>query len=235
MQQNNNLIELQQRLDQKISRYKGMKVSDIKIMVGEHNKDNKASFVRLARKMLKTSSNQFRLPESRIELNLKTIRLTGNNVAAEAMSFTNIDFDKWVAANNWEDSPLHQYFSKKYLAFFIFKQFPSGKRVEDSEMTFYGVKVWKMPEYDLSHGLKDVWSETCRLLDNNELEIKQVIQKNGKVRNFNNFPSGTFNYLGHLRPGGKDGKDTVVLPTGQSIVKQRFWFNRNYVKEIINL
>jgi hypothetical protein len=234
LQPNNNLIKLQQQLDQKVSRYKDVKVSDLKILVNEHNKYNKASYIRLARKMLGISGNQFVIPNSGIELNLKTIRLTGNNMAAEPMSFTNVDFDKWVGANNWEDSPLYHYFSKKYFAFFIFKQFPSGIHVEDNEMTFSRIKVWKMSEYDLQHGLRDIWAETCRLLNDNELKITPVMQKNGVI-NKNNLPAGSFNYLGHLRPGGKNGKDTVLLPTGQYIVKQRFWFNQKYVKEIINL
>lgn len=73
------------------------------------------------------------------------------------------------------------------------------------------------------------------LINERKLEITPVKQKSGKIINKNNLPSGKFNLLGHLRPGGKNGDDQVELPTGQSIVKQRFWFNIDYVKEIIDL
>ena len=69
----------------------------------------------------------------------------------------------------------------------------------------------------------------------NKLEIVEVTQKNGKVIYKNNLPSSKFNSLGHLRPGGRNGEDKSDLPTGQRITKQRFWFNAEYVKEIIDI
>lgn len=233
MRDNFSRMDMQNESNDLIDRYKNMTVAELKQSFGQQT-DNKASFIKLARQMLNSNDNQLILPKLQASLNLKTVRLTGGDVTAEAMSFTNIDFEKWLNTEKWENSPLYQYFADRYFLFFVFRQFTSGKRVADDEMTFAGVKVWTMSEYDLQHGLKQVWYETCRLLKNNELIITPVLQKNGKVINKNNLPSSKFNYLGHLRPGAVNGNDKVQLPTGQSIVKQRFWFNREYVKEIIN-
>lgn len=220
-------------IDNIVNRYKGKKVSELKQMLNVPEKNNKASFVVLARKILNITSNQFMLCDGKVEAVLKTIRLTGTDKPAEAMSFMPVNFSEWTSVSSWEESSLRKYFINKYLVFFIFQQYPSGKRVEDEEMTFLGVKVWRMPEYDINHGLKDVWQEVRNLILNNELVITPYERKDGVIINKNNLPSSSFNELGHLRPGGKNGMDTIELETGQNIVKQRFWFNSNYVEEII--
>lgn len=220
-------------IDNIVNRYKGKKVSELKQMLNVPEKNNKASFVVLARKILNITSNQFMLCDGKVEAVLKTIRLTGMDKPAEAMSFMPVNFSEWTSVSSWEESSLRKYFVNKYLVFFIFQQYPSGKRVEDEEMTFLGVKVWRMPEYDINHGLKDVWQEVRNLILNNELVITPYERKDGVIINKNNLPSSSFNELGHLRPGGKNGMDTIELETGQNIVKQRFWFNSNYVEEII--
>ena len=49
----------------------------------------------------------------------------------------------------------------------------------------------------------------------------------------NNLPSGSFNGIAHLRPGGANGMDRVTLPNGLKIARQRFWLNAEYVSELI--
>lgn len=223
---------VQKDIDERISKYYGKKVSKLKEDL-EIKTDNKASFVQLSKKMLKIPNNQFKLCDGEVDAVLKTVRLTGANMPAESMSFMNIDFEEWVESPNWHVSSLYQYFSKKIFVFFVFQQYPSGKRVADDEMTFLKATVWKMSEYDLEHGLKEVWENVRYLLNNNRLEIKTVLQKKNRQVNKNNLPSISFNGLGHLRPGGRNGDDKVILPDGQYIVRQRFWLNSKYVKEIL--
>ncbi|NME06219.1 DNA mismatch repair protein MutH [Psychrobacillus sp. BL-248-WT-3] len=229
------IIFSQIEIDDKISKYKGMKVSDLKESLAMPLKDNKASFVQLARKMMDITNSQFSLCDNRVDAVLKTVRLTGMETPAEAMSFMPVNFKEWSEALCWESSSLYRYFNKKILVLFIFQQYPNGQRVDDSEMTFLDAKVWKMSEYDLNHGLKEVWERVRYLINAEKLEITPVKQKNGKIINKNNLPSGQFNSLGHLRPGAINGDDKILLPNGQRIVKQRFWFNTQYVKEIIDL
>lgn len=229
------LESAQEDLDDKLSHFKGKKVSELKKLLELDNTDNKASFVKLARKMMNINGNHLELGKGKTPSVLKTVRLTGMKKPAEAMSFMPIDFEEWVNTSEWKDSSLYKYFSEKALVLFIFQQYPSGKRVDDSEMTFLDAKVWKMSEYDLNHGLKEIWYEVRKLIIENKLEIIPYVQKNGTIINKNNLPSSKFNSLGHLRPGGKNGLDTIELPTGQNIAKQRFWFNAEYVKEILDI
>lgn len=236
MSQNEVLIaSAQAEVDEKIQIYKGKKVSELKELLGMAHKDNKASFVQLALMLMRIKGNKFELCDGQINALLKTVRLTGMEKPAEAMSFMPVNFEEWVSDTYWESSSLFTYFNEKVLVFFIFQQYPSGKRVDDDEMTFLGVKVWKMSDYDLTHGLKEIWSEVRYLIKQNKLEITSLEQRNGRIVNKNNLPSSKFNELGHLRPGAKNGSDKLLLPTGQRIVKQRFWFNVKYVEEIISL
>lgn len=235
MSQNEVLIaSAQAEVDEKIQIYKGKKVSELKELLGMAHKDNKASFVQLALKLMRIKGNKFELCDGQINALLKTVRLTGMGKPAEAMSFMPVNFEEWVSDTYWESSSLFTYFNEKVLVFFIFQQYPSGKRVDDDEMTFLGVKVWKMSDYDLTHGLKEIWSEVRYLIKQNKLEITSLEQRDGRIVNKNNLPSSKFNELGHLRPGAKNGSDKLLLPTGQRIVKQRFWFNVKYVEEIIS-
>lgn len=236
MVQNKDLmISAKAEIDSMIDRYKGKKVSELNEIFNMPDKTTKASFVNLARKMLDIPNNKFELCGNKVDAVLKTIRLTGMKTPAESMSFMPVDFDEWTNQIVWENSSLYKYFEKKMLVLFIFQQYPTGKRVDDSEMTFLDVKIWKMSEYDLNHELKEVWEQVRYLINENKLEITPVEQKNGKIINKNNLPSSKFNTLGHLRPGGINGNDKVMLPTGQNIVKQRFWFNTEYIKEILDI
>lgn len=235
MKQDRLLIHAQEEIDNKMNKYKGKKVSELKVLLNISKPDNKASFVQLARKMLNLTNNQFMLCDNKVDAVLKTVRLTGMETPAEAMSFMPVNFREWSETSEWKSTSLYQYFNSKTLVLFVFQQYPSGNRVEDSEMTFLEAKVWKMSDYDLNHGLKEVWGNVSYLINQKKLEIIPVEQKSGVTINKNNLPSSTFNYLGHMRPGGVNGEDKTDLPTGQRIVKQRFWFNKEYVKEIVKL
>lgn len=226
------LVEIQNRINLDIAKYKGKKVSLIKEYLNFPIKNDKASFVKLARLMMGITNNQIEIAGEQIVL--KTVRITGSGAPAESMSFMTVNFEEWIEDKPWEESSLYKYFSSNLLLFFVFQQYPSGKRVADSEMTFVDAKIWKMSKYDLSHGLKEVWEEVRNLIYDNKLEIIQIEQKNGRIINKNNLPSEKFNLLGHLRPGAKNGSDKIDLPTGQKLVRQRFWFNKSYVKEIID-
>lgn len=231
-QRNDLLLAIQEKINSNISEHKEKRVSEIKEDLNFLVSDNKASFVKLARKILKISNNKMEIEGQSIIL--KTVRLTGLDIPAEAMSFMPVNFDEWIEDKPWEESVLYQYFRNNMLLFFIFQQYPTGKRVLDNEMVFLDAQLWSMSEYDLTHGLKEIWDEVRRLINDNELEITKVQQKSGKIINKNNLPTEKFNLLGHLRPGAVNGEDKIKLPTGQMIVKQRFWFNKNYVKEIID-
>lgn len=224
----------QQEIDVLISKYVGKTVEEIKLeFFPEGTTNNKAQFTTLARTMLGQRNHQVNLLNDRFDCILKTVRVTGNEKPAESMSFIEVDFDDWCLQEEWKQTRIYQYFKTQFFLFFVFQQFPLGKRVADSEMTFKGATLYKVTDYDLNHGIKEVWQEVKSLVNENRLELVPYTQKNGKIVIKNNLPATKFNGIAHLRPGGKNGDDKVQLPNGQSIVRQRIWFNTEYVAEII--
>lgn len=232
---NEQISYAQNQLSAMLTDYEGARVSDIKAKLTPGNsEDSKASFAVLARRMLKTSNNQIKLPGANQVGTIKTIRITGNDKPAESMSFTSIKFEQWAKCENWHDSSMYQYFKNTPLIFFVFQQFPSGKRVPDNQIRFKNIKVWQMSDYDLEHGIKELWLEVRRLITSDELKIVPKQHKDGKTVNTNNLPGISFNGIAHLRPGGKNGEDKVTLPNGQKIASQRFWLNADYIRDMLS-
>lgn len=220
-----------------IEEYKGKTVFELRDILNESSTSNRVLYVNLSRKMLGQLNNKSnnRINIDKTSIIMKTVRIKANGKLAQSMSFIPVDFDEWTEDKGFKESYLYNYFNNNYFAFFIFQEFTSEKIISEKNIVFKDIAIWKMEEYDLNHGLKDIWIYVRELIKNNKLIITQKKLSNGKYINKNNLPSSKFNYLGHLRPGAKDGKDIEVLPTGQKLVKQKFWFNKSYIEEIIGL
>ncbi|WP_304054890.1 DNA mismatch repair protein MutH [Levilactobacillus namurensis] len=224
----------QLKVDKLMKPYQGKLVSELKRgFLQNYSQDTKASFAVLARRMFGISDNHLSLDSSEKPLILKTIRVTGNDQPAENMSFFEVRFDEWLEADSWHETMLYQYFYDTQFVFQVFQQFPSGLRVPDNQMTFKRALVWQMPDYDLEHGLKKLWLDTCHLIKTNQIRIVPKKQKTGKIIYRNNLPKSKDNTVCHLRPGGKNGKDVIMLPSGQEIARQRLWLNKQYVNDVI--
>jgi hypothetical protein len=50
----------------------------------------------------------------------------------------------------------------------------------------------------------------------------------------NLFPKLRDRQIMHVRPKGKDGNDTDMLPDGTRITKRCFWLNADYIKAILS-
>ncbi len=231
LNEKNYISDMENEIREITDKFYNKRISEIKDALNISRKNNKASYVSLSKKMLNSSSNKISLPSGKEGI-LKTVRFSGNEKPYESMSFMPINFEEWIEKDNFKESEIYKYFNENIFIFFIFQQYTMEK-MNDSSNVFKGIKVWKMTDYDLHHGLLEVWAEVRRLILDNELVLEEVKQKSGKIINKNNLPGLKFNYLGHLRPGGIDGNDKILLPTGQKIVRQRFWLNKDYVNEII--
>ena len=56
-----------------------------------------------------------------------------------------------------------------------------------------------------------------------------VFRQKRKTERINNFPKASENPVCHIRPHGKDAKDTDELPDGRMFSKQCFWLNNSYI------
>ncbi len=157
----------------------------------------------------------------------KTIRVEENGNIIESMSFPHFDF-KNILETSFEDSEFREELETTKYMFFIFKK-------EENEYIFKGIKLWNMPENVIDSKVKDMYNKTRNIIKTGK--IVNHIDKNG--RRITNFPGISDNGVCHVRPHGRNAKDTLPLPVTDKITglnhytKQCFWINNSYLKEII--
>ena len=149
----------------------------------------------------------------------KTIRIQKNGRIKESMSFPTFRFTE-IITEIWDDSELRNYLEPAKFLFVIFRE------TSENEYSLESLKFWNIPVDDLSE-VQKVWERTVQI-------IKDGVELNfdGRVTH-NNLPGQSFNHVAHVRPHGRNAKDTNPLPDGRNMTKQCFWFNNSYVKSII--
>lgn len=158
----------------------------------------------------------------------KTIRVESNGRIIESMSFPYFKFDE-IMNNDFEDSSLKEELETTKYMFFIFKK-------ENNEYVFKGIKLWNMPEIIIESKVKSMYRKTQEVIRTGN--IVKCINESG--RRITNFPGMSDNGVCHVRPHGRNSKDTIPLPikdklTGASeFTKQCFWLNNGYLKEIVS-
>lgn len=155
----------------------------------------------------------------------KTIRIEENGRIKECISFPSFEFTG-IVEQNWETSDLKEQFETIKYVFFIFK-------CESGEYVFRDIKIWNMPEMDIQIWVMDMWKKTY-----NTIKAGNIVRytKDGKRKT--NFVGSSENRVCHVRPHGRDSKDTFKLPVADKLIgateytKHCFWINNSYIKEI---
>lgn len=155
-------------------------------------------------------------------LTLKTIRINKNGTIKESMSFENIDYQEVYDCEEWTDSRLYELFTSRFM-FVIYKEtdctlhLSNGKTEPEYELD--KVAFWTMPQADLNVAM-EYWEniKECVKQDNISPEYFWSIKDK---RHF------------HVRPKASLAKDMVDTPNGTKAKKYCYWFNAQYVKNII--
>lgn len=148
-------------------------------------------------------------------LTMKTIRVQANGTIKEAMSFENIDYIEVAECEDWYESRLYEIFSSRFL-FVIFREQHKGMADYLLDDAFF----WTMPQDDLSSA-EDYW-----------LHIKNNVLANHISEEY--WWKGSDRKKFHVRPKAQKAKDLAPTPNGGTAKKFCYWFNNDYVKEIIN-
>lgn len=148
-------------------------------------------------------------------LTMKTIRVQANGIIKEAMSFENIDYIEVAECEEWIDSRLYELFSGRFM-FVVFKEQNYGKKDYILDDVFF----WTMPQGDLELAEK-YWNH-----------IKTNIRLNHISENY--WWKGTDKKKFHVRPKAQKATDLAPTPDGHWAKKFCYWFNNDYVREIID-
>ena len=210
----------------KFSAFKGMSYDNLCDAIGHRYDSSKDKYAILANRIVLGKPGKVNLTEEfkKAGLQLKTIRVQQNGNIKEAMSFENIDYHEVLETEYWEDSRLYEIFSGRFL-FVIFKadggkiKYFSHKRntfIEEDSYTLDKVFFWTMPTIDLEIA-EQYWKDLKRVIESNQIEPK-FFPKNERF---------------HVRPKATNSQDLTENPHGGLVKKYCYWFNNNYVKEIV--
>ena len=147
-------------------------------------------------------------------LTMKTIRIQANGLIKEAMSFENIDYMEVAGCEDWVDSRLYELFSSRFM-FVVFKEQNAGKE----DYVLNDVFFWTMPQADLGIA-EEYWNHIRKnILDNHISE--EYWWKGTDKKKF------------HVRPKAGHATDLAPTPSGKGAKKFCYWFNNDYIREIV--
>jgi len=147
-------------------------------------------------------------------LTMKTIRIQYNGYIKEAMSFENIDYFEVAECDDWFNSRLYELFSSRFM-FIVYREQHKG----EEDYVLDDVFFWTMPQTDLVWAEK-YWNHIKANVLNNHISEEYW----WKAKDRKKF---------HVRPKSQKAIDRVPAP-GESLAKKFcYWFNNDYVRDII--
>ena len=213
-------VDFETYITERISAYKGYTVSALcKLLNITYDKPPKNLGALIAYRILGIKSNN---AEEFAKANIvtKTIRIENNNTIKESMSFPTFKFND-IVLETWEDSTFGNYLRETRFFFVVYKF------NDEHELVLQGSQFWNMPNKDLDE-VQKVWQKTVKVIKDGV----QITERNGKK--YNNFPGSSENRVCHVRPHGRNAKDTYPLPDGREYTKQCFWLNNDYIFDQID-
>ena len=145
---------------------------------------------------------------------IKTIRLKPNGSSAESMSFENINYFDILKEDDWYESRLYDIFTSRFL-FIVFQE------NKDNEICLKKAFFWTMPREDLKIA-EGYWKNIKNCVHENHISPEYFYKASDK-KNF------------HVRPKAKNAADVTPNPHGGTSKKYCYWFNKEYIKEIVEL
>ena len=181
-----------------------------------NNPKNKYAMIANAIAASKRCSNVNRSEEFiKAGLTMKTIRVQANGTIKEAMSFENIDYIEVAECDDWLDSRLYELYSSRFM-FVIFKEQNENK----GDYVLDDVFFWTMPQDDLEWA-EQYWNHVKENILAGHISEKYW-WKGADRKKF------------HVRPKAQKAKDLAPTPDGKGAKKFCYWFNNDYVREIVD-
>jgi DNA mismatch repair protein MutH len=236
-----NLEQLEQPSDQSLTEYientlgkeKGKTAVSLAQQYGvDHSKKAKNYTSLLALAILKTQKRsvtdiaQFKAANVN---QMRTIVVYRDGCPREHISFPAIKTSEWNEISDmsisWEDSTLYHFLtSSKFLITVFRSEGNSRDEISKDSDTLRGGFLWNMPARDIEQFAKPVW-----------LKVQELLQTKGSIHyeTNNQLPGPSYNHVFHVRPHARDRRDCITLPNGESITKQAFWLDKQYLGEVI--
>lgn len=205
---------------QRILEYRGRTCKELRNQFGlDGEKVSKAIKSQIVFRILGVKGNK---AEEFVKANIqvKTIRILINGQNKESVSFPAFRFNELIG-QEWEQSSLYETLEGTKFLFVVFRE------NEDGDYVLSNARFWNMPYSDLQE-VRTVWEKT-----KDTCKMPPQALHNGK-HYIGIFPKESEHRICHVRPHGRDSRDTYPLPDGRLYPKQCFWLNRAYILSAIN-
>ena len=212
-------------LSNRILSFKGMDYREIANLLGmEVSPKEKSRYARVVKRILLEGLSKFEDAEEirKAGIIVKTIRVEANGSIRESMSFENIDYNEVFETENWIDSRWYEIATSRFM-FIVFRADASTPWGDETRYLLDDVIFWTMPSSDLVKA--QLYWENIR---------KNVLDDTLQDSN-NTFWRLEHRSLFHVRPKAQTSKDKYYSPlSGIEVPKKSYWFNRDYVAQIVS-
>jgi len=208
---NTSNIEFDQLLLSELQTYKGQSFDSLCKEIGLvfnpkfKGKYNKLSNALIERAVEKLGTDEWKKYDYKVRAPRVTKKQDGTLKVPQSLSFPAFKY-KEIVKENWDGSEFREQLEDSKFLFFFWKEVEEGYILDT-------VKFFNMPQEDILEA-KSVWEETIRRID---------------AGNAENLPGITENRICHVRPHGRDSKDTDSTPYGTELTKKCFWINSSYI------
>jgi DNA mismatch repair protein MutH len=161
------------------------------------------------------SNNIEELEKANITLKVITLEPSGN--LKESISFPAFDYKDlvnqiWYDGDDETMADFHLQLETKKFLFVIFQKQKNSKNIILKKTMF-----WNFPMKDISEAER-VWQKTIDCINKGQYE---------------DLPKMSQSPVAHVRPHGKDSKDTIETPQKTQEMKRCFWLNAKYIQQAI--
>ncbi|MBO5630594.1 MAG: hypothetical protein J5965_16135, partial [Aeriscardovia sp.] len=202
----------------------GKDYKEISAMLSKKESSSKSKYFDIANSIVSPDVSNVNLSEEFLKagLTMKTIRVEESGSLKESMSFENIDYEEVYENENWYDSRLYELFTSRFL--FVVYRRDSNRNIlingkEEKRYVLQKVFFWTMPLKDVDLA-EEYWMNIRKCVLENHIAPEYF----WKLRDHRNF---------HVRPKGRVAADLAYNPNGGYAKKYCYWFNSEYVKNII--
>ena len=158
------------------------------------------------------SDNVEELEKANITLKVITLESTGN--LKESISFPAFDYKDlinqvWYDEDDETMADFHLQLETKKFLFVIFQN--------SKDILLKKIMFWNFPMKDIGEA-EHVWQKTINCINEDRYE---------------DLPKMSQSYVAHVRPHGKNSKDTTETPQKTQEMKRCFWLNAKYIQQAI--
>lgn len=155
------------------------------------------------------------LDKANITLRVMTLESTGNlreSISFPAFDYKNLVTQTWFDSENETMADFHSDLETKKFLFVVFQ-----KQKGTNDIILRKILFWNFPMKDIGEAER-VWQSTIDCINDGR---------------YDELPKMRDSRVAHVRPHGKNSKDTIETPQRTQEMKRCFWLNAKYIQSVI--